>query len=215
MPRLVGMSYVFRIPGGWSPLVVQATHVQWSVLRGTLVAVAVSLALLAGCGGSTGAKDTKRSTHLTVRIELRTTRVVAGKTIKGTLIVANPGKPINLTQVEHPLGQEHPIVHCMPDFAVYLKKGRIQNPPAFTTSCTSGAFVIAHGENRLPFSISTGYSTCFQDEGVVTPSMPHCLANGGMPNLPPGQYKAVISWSEIVPLPTPRPVDVTLVGASS
>jgi len=178
--------------------------------------VVLSMAVLAACGGTTGAKDAKRSTHLTVRIELRAARVVAGKTIKGTLIVTNPGKPINLTQLEHPLGHLHPIVHCMPDFAGYLKKGSIENSPAFATDCAMGApFVITHGENRLPFTITTSYSTCFQDEGVVTPSMPHCLANGGMPNLPPGKYKAVISWSEVVPVPTPRPVDVTLVGAKS
>lgn len=164
---------------------------------------------LPACGGTTG------PTHLMVRIELRTTRVVAGKAIKGTLVVTNPGGPINLTQVEHPPGHVHTSVHCEPGFQVYLSNGSIKDSAGFTASCSSQPFIIASGTNRLPFSVFTRYTSCAPPNGtVVLPNTPPCLGNEGMPNLPPGMYKAVIEWSEVVPLPTPRPVDVTLVGAS-
>jgi len=142
---------------------------------------------------------------MTVQITLSATRTVAGSPIKGDLVIANPGPAVNLTHLE-PSG-------CMPGFAVYLTNGTISNAPAFTADCTSGAFVIAHGTTTLPFSLSTTYGACTSESAETTPSFPLCSPSG-MPPFPPGTYQATIGWSEVVPLPRPRPVAVTLVAPS-
>jgi hypothetical protein len=141
---------------------------------------------------------------MTVRISLSLPQAVAGTTIKGYLVITNPGPAVNLTDLE-PSG-------CKPGFTIYLTNGTISNEAPSTADCVGAAFVIAQGTTTLPFSLSTSYTGCTSESAETTPNIPLCLPSG-MPPLPPGTYQAVIGWSEVVPLPQPLPVTVTLVGS--
>jgi len=142
---------------------------------------------------------------MTVQIRLSATQAVAGPPINGNLVITNPGPAVNLTELE-PSG-------CMPGFTVYLTNGTIRNEPPSTADCVGAAFVIAQGTTTLPFSIFTTYVGCTSESAVTTPNDPLCLPSG-MPPLPPGTYQATIGWSDVVPLPQPRPVTVTLMASS-
>jgi hypothetical protein len=142
---------------------------------------------------------------MTIQIELSATRAVAGPPINGNLVITNPGPAVNLTDLE-PSG-------CKPGFSVYLTNGTIKNEAPSTTDCVGAAFIIAQGTTTLPFTIFTTYVSCSTSQSAVTtPNDPLCLSSG-MPPLPPGTYQATIGWDEVVPLPQPRPVTVTLVGS--
>jgi hypothetical protein len=133
--------------------------------------------------------------NLTDRIVLKSSRVISGHNIDGTLLVINHGTtPINLTK------------SCKPGYVVALTSSRYSPQVAFTTSCSSLGFVIAPGTNRLPFRAITTYLDCQQVETQTTE--PKCTHNGPPP-LPAGTYEAVLYGSGLA-LPKPRPVSVTL-----
>jgi hypothetical protein len=79
-----------------------------------------------------------RHHRLGVRIELRTTAATDGRPIKGTLLVENPGAPLDLTQLAPP-------PHCRPVFEISLASATIDNQSGFSLVCTTRAFPIAHG----------------------------------------------------------------------
>jgi hypothetical protein len=176
------------------------------VLRLGLLAILVSLVL-----GSCGSPTVKGP--LRTQLLLRTRRAVPGQLIKGTFVVINPGSPFNLTQLAHPAGELSPD-HCRPAFQVYLASGPVNNESGFTMNCVNGSFVIAHGTTQLPFTARTDYSRC-TTTGIPTPDFPVCPASRmsplpEFPPLPPGSYEAMLVWSDVVPLPPPKPVSVVL-----
>jgi len=145
-----------------------------------------------------------------LRVVLDTDEGRAGPLIKGVLVVTNPYSAINLTQVE----EASSPARCQPAFQIYLHKGGIGNPVAFTMACTNRPFLLAHGTTRLRFQVFTTYTQCSPPDGQsVVPVVP-CLASGGLPPLPAGSYRTAIKWSEPVPLPTPVPVTVVLRSSS-
>jgi hypothetical protein len=175
-----------------------------------IVSVAAILATvlwaLPGCSATPTSTPTSVAPHrLSVRIDLHTTRVATGHPITGSLVVDNPGAAINLTRAEESASPD-----CEPAFAVYLSNSRVRNEPGFSSVCTTQPFVVAHGRNRFSFKVFTSYAGCSPPAGTSEISVPACLPSGGVPDLPPGTYRALIAWSERVPLPTPPSVPVVL-----
>lgn len=157
---------------------------------------------------------------ITVHLELSTTHAVAGQPIKGTLVVTNPGDPVNLTQVVpmpvyHTTHPSFPRPrYCRPEFGVVLVSATYRQQFNIHFECSPKLLVIVHGTTRLSFTVDTTYTECAETGGTVTPTSPPCGLFGAPP-LPTGVYKAVIVWSERVPLPKAPPVVVTLTGSSS
>jgi len=170
-----------------------------------LISLALVGAILAGCTAAqpsaTHSGNPKlgllpSNPQIETRIELASTRVAAGSTIHGTLVITSHAlSPINLTKI------------CRPQYGVGLTNAKIQpQGVAFFDSCVEAPFVIPPGITRLAITVPTTYQECAQTN--QTPSLPRC-AKKGMPPLPTGRYKAVLVGDGL-PLPEPTPVTVTL-----
>ena len=163
--------------------------------------------MLAGCGA--GEK-------ITDQLVLSITKVAAGRPIHGTLVVDNPGGPIDLTKLASI--ELHPgkpgsarLTGCRPEVAVGLSNRQVSQRPAFDLSCSPQPFLIAHGTTRIEVTALTTYLGCLQPGGSSSqPGTPACLNGNQVPPLPAGRYQASVVWSETVPLPRPRSVTVTL-----
>lgn len=156
-------------------------------------AVGVLLIAFASCGGSgTG--------RITDHLELSKTRVVAGQSLKATLVVNNPGSAINLTRV------------CRPAFLVDLVGSSARQDFGFTSDCMSGPFMVRRGTSRFSIPMVTTYSGCISPGGQSIIPLPNC-STSGPPSLPPGKYTTQVEWSETVPLPKPRPLTVLITAA--
>jgi hypothetical protein len=161
-----------------------------------------------------GSSNKAISDHL----ELRATHVVAGQSIKGTLVVENRGNAINLTKVatvtirRRDRKTSTQLAGCRPDVGLGLSNSHYRQEISFLVQCSPKPFIIRHGATRIPVTIYTTYTGCAQPGGTVTPTNPACLANGPPP-MPVGRYKTQVVWSETVPLPTPKAVTVTVVAA--
>jgi hypothetical protein len=170
---------------------------------------------LAGCGGPPVAAPapklpsppTLAKNRLGVQIDLSATQVMAGHPLQAVVLVYNPDAPINLNQSVGAGG-------CSPAFEVILTNGTVRNTVAFTTACGTRPFIIQHGSNRFPQTVSTVFNMCITNvpnNGPPTPNQPLCLPSGKQPPLPKGSYRAVMRWSLAVPpLPPPAPVTVHL-----
>ena len=158
--------------------------------------------LLTACGG-------RNPNHEAVAIQLTTTTIVAGQTVKGWLVVTNPGRSVDLTQAAsiHVRSAGERVIHCRPEFAVYLSNAEVRQIIGFRDSCVRAPFVIQSGTTRLPFTMLTTYGGCVPSGGK--PPFPNCTPFGP-PALPPGSYEAKVEWSEHVPLPIASPLTVTL-----
>ncbi len=139
--------------------------------------------------------------HLTTRIELQRTRVTAGTTISGTLIVTNTASaPIDLTTADS---------GCAPGFQIILGNSQVQQSPGFAAVCSTSPFLIPPGTTRLPVTVPTTYFGCISPGGSSTTAEPVCVHNQPPP-LPRGHYKAVLAGSGQLALPEAPPVIVTL-----
>lgn len=143
--------------------------------------------------------------QMTVQIRLSATHAVAGPPINGHLVITNLGPAVDLTDLV-PSG-------CKPGFTVYLTNGTISDEARSTADCVGAAFIIAQGTTMIPFTILTTYVACTSESAETAPNLPLC-SSSGMPPLPPGVYQATIGWNDVVPLPKPRPVAVTLIASS-
>ena len=134
--------------------------------------------------------------HLSDRILIATNRSKPGLSIDGTLVVVNDGAaPINLTK------------SCRPDFVVALTNSHYTPQVAFAAVCRSTPLMIAPGSNRLPVRVMTTYLGCGSSGSHS--AEPACLADGGPPPLPMGEYDAVLIGSGLA-LPEPEPVAIRL-----
>jgi hypothetical protein len=139
--------------------------------------------------------------QLQTRIELNSTRVKAGTSIQGTLVVTNhSSSAINLTK------------RCEPQYGVTLTNSQFLPEYGFADVCLGAPFVIHTGVNRLPIEVGTTYMGCTMTPSTASVSSPKCTATGPPP-LPDGRYEAILVGNGL-PLPAPVPVTVTLVGGS-
>jgi hypothetical protein len=138
---------------------------------------------------------------LTARIELDSDTVEAGGTLKGWLVIDNP---TNETMQLREGG-------CTPKWQVALARPGQTPDAAFTMECGAAPMTIPPGALRQPITIRAAYNGCTNAE-PTDEAFPHCLADGGMPPLPIGDYEAVLATRGEVPqleLPDPVPVTVT------
>jgi hypothetical protein len=146
------------------------------------------------CGGLIAAPA-----GLTDSIHLDKTKVVAGSTVKGTLIVTNAsGHTVNLL-----------YRGCRPNYGIALTNGTIIARPAAAASCSRSPLVLKPGVTKLPTYMITTYQSC--TSGPPSPKVPQCAANGNIPPLPAGRYLAVLDGLDLA-LPPAQPVPVTLVN---
>jgi hypothetical protein len=172
---------------------------RWSTLKQSSVLILLGAVLVACGAASVGTRPVSMTGGaVSERLELSTTRVVAGHPISGNVVVVNPGSPIDLSK------------GCRPGYLVTVKNSHYAPMVVWPTDCVSGPFVIPNGITRLPVVVSTSYWGC-SPSGNTTPSFPRCLAGNRMPPLPPGQYEAQVLWEGSVPLPQAPPVTLTLV----
>jgi hypothetical protein len=153
------------------------------------------------------------SSALSDYLQLDQTRAIAGRTVKGNLVVDNPGKPINLTPGTRQVNGQT-LSGCEPELAAYVSNSRVTQEIGFATPCSTMPFLIAHGATRLPITLLTDYGSCSPVGQVPTPNNPTCLKSG-LPPLPPGRYYAKIEWSQKVVIPNPRPVAFTITATAA
>ncbi len=136
---------------------------------------------------------------LTGRLVLSHTRVTAGTPITGVLVVTYRGDtPVNINHA------------CRPQYAVALTRHGFPPDVAFPAACGLRPFIIKPGQNRLPVTVLTTYSTCTQGASQAGGAVPACRHDRQvMPPLPPGRYRAVLV-STGFPFPAPAPLWVTL-----
>jgi hypothetical protein len=143
--------------------------------------------------------------RITDRLELAKTRVVAGSSIKGQLVIENPGSAINLSD------------GCRPSVRVVLGNASYQQQVAFPLSCDGRPFFIAHGTTRIPVTVFTTYFSCADpatEEQVLPPALPPATLPAWVGNVPPGlaagKYHTSVVWDGAVPIPLPKSVTVTV-----
>jgi heat shock protein HslJ len=131
---------------------------------------------------------------VTARIELPSTTMTAGSKMSGKVVVENN------------TGHVIPASGCGSLFAVLLGNAAIHPDPAWTMCLQP--LPIPVGESSYPVMIWAAY------QGCSTPAqgdLPACLAAGGPPPLPPGDYQARFFQSS--PVVTPAlPIDVKVVS---
>ena len=190
--------------------------------------VMVALIVLAGCSGAapqvrraspTTTIPAVRRGQITDLLVVSTAQVVTGRNLVATLVIDNSGDAIDLTKLATARVNEAPgklipeHTGCKPNFVVNLIGEGAKQQISVTADCEGAPFVIRHGTTRLPFQMTTLYSACLQGGGQTTPALPDCQ-NGSVPPLPVGTYETQVAWSETVPVPSPKPLKVSIVTAS-
>jgi len=169
--------------------------------------------------GLAGAPAPAATARMTTRLVLNRTTATAGQPIHGTLVIENTGEPINLTKVGYlEVHGKREILGCMPGVLVALGNRHYRQNPAFAAQCEPAAFIVRHGTTKVPITISTFDSDCLQQPGGsaapgIKPPPPCRTGPSGtqtIPPLPPGRYSTWVVWSEMVPVPQPKAVMVTI-----
>ena len=168
-----------------------------------LASATILLSMLAAC--TSGPLQTSppvshgTTSKLSDHLHLDQTRVVAGKSVNGDLIVYNPGSTINLSK------------GCTPQLFVELNRGSFHQAIPVATACEAGPpLTVHHGTTMFPVSVGTTYNICSQSPPYSV-TLPRCLGSDPPP-LPVGTYMAKAFWAGTVPLPAPKEVALTLVG---
>ncbi len=169
-------------------------------MLGVLVLCALGLGIGVGVSGTTAKKPAfvggMRS--LSDHLVLDKTRVIAGQTVDGQVVIYNPGKTFVVDV-------------CSPPAQVLLHRGNLHQEPVNNLMFCNDHLHILHGTTRLAITVNTTADACTQS-GSNQPPFPMCLADGELPPLPPGEYLAKVEWGDPMPLPTPDEVALNLVA---
>jgi hypothetical protein len=142
---------------------------------------------------------------LTMQVVLDRTRVVAGTTISGEVVLTNttPG-PVSLTDC--------PDVGLV---QVGLMNSHIPFDPAISAIYCSQTIQLPPGPSDFPIQVLTTYQACVETGGEAVPSPPSCTRSGPPP-LPSGNYWTTIVITSGLPSATPTgtPIAVTLLPAT-
>ena len=150
---------------------------------------------------------------LSTRLVIPQHHAKAGTPLAGKLIITNKSnETVDLTASTPN--------HCLPSFAVVLTNQQIPPFAAFTTSCDARSFTVRPGRNQFPFQLRTTYEACSNDTNAPTtptpkvpsgiePDVPRCIGLN-TPNLPAGNYHAVVVGDGTLALPYPHPVNITM-----
>jgi hypothetical protein len=177
---------------------VVATHAKVGLVLATIL-----LSALAACASrppQTSPPVARGATSkITDHLHLDQTRVVAGKSVNGDLIVYNPGSTIKLSK------------GCTPQLFVELNRGSFHQAVPVATACEAGPpLTVRQGTTMFTVSVDTTYNICSQSPPYSV-TLPRCLGSDPPP-LPVGTYMAKAFWAGTVPLPAPKEVALTLVG---
>ena len=130
---------------------------------------------------------------LTARIELTAHTLAAGSTMPATVIVENSGA-------------EFQVSTCGDYFAVVLANKSVPQSGPPRPQCLE-AMTIPNGTSSYPITISASHTLCDEISGKGYP----CLPDGGMPPLPPGEYRTILVEASSPPVPiSVDPVVVTV-----
>lgn len=171
-------------------------------MLGLLVLCGLGLGIGVGVSGSTAKKPVSVAAtgRLSDHLVLDKTRVVAGQTVDGNVVIYNPGKAF-VVEV------------CSPPVQVLLNRGNFHQEPVNDLMFCDDRLRVLHGTTRLPFTVTTTVDSCIQS-GPSQPPIPMCLTDGEPPPLPTGTYLAKVEWGKPMPLPTPGEVALTLVATT-
>ena len=153
-----------------------------SIWRGIFI-VPLVLFLAAGLFSVAGASLGHRS-PFAARIVLSRTEIAAGLTIHGVVLITNS----STTSVV--------IKECGPRGWITVGIGSQQVPFVHVvgTGACFGTFNLRPGVSRFPISVTTTYQVCSQSN--PSPGTPKCTGSNfhvGMPELPRGNYRTVLS----------------------
>ena len=130
---------------------------------------------------------------LSARLELASSSMRAGSSLKGRVIVQNN------------TGQDLHVTGCGSVFVVALSSDEIQ-PEVLWPTCAQ-PITIPVGESTYPATVQASYSSC-TNTSQPGPN-PRCI-NGTPPPLPPVDYRATLFQNpQVVPPPPPTTVRVT------
>jgi hypothetical protein len=183
----------------------------------TLLALSLPIASVLAqpsAGASPSAKGQVAKAPITIRIELRHTRVVAGPPIEGTAVLTNSTSK-NIT-----------VQTCATNgwLSVGLSNKTIpSNGPGFFEVACPPSVVLKPGANRYPVTVPTTYGSCSQPGLQTTTTFtPLCGSRGktmtgpASPPLPAGKYTTKIVTQGLSGLTAiSRPVEVTLIRSTS
>ena len=163
---------------------------------------AVLALVLAACGGdapesqSRGRPARPTSAPVSARVVLSARTVAAGGSLTGRVIVTNrTGEPVE-------------GVGCRNIFQVALRSNEVK--PEVAWLLCAETLSIPPGRSTYPVTVAASHLTC---SSTPSSEIPQCLPGGGLPPLPPGDYRAVLFQNpELVP--TPDPVEVRVTRAS-
>lgn len=130
------------------------------------------------------------------RVELPSTTITAGSSIRATVVVANnSGRVLNATR-------------CGGYFQLVLGNDHVHQAVLWRLCAEN--FAIPMGASTYPVLLSTEYPGCSRD--TPTTDTPACLPGGNPPPLPPGEYRATLYQSGNA-VPIPPPITVRVVAA--
>jgi hypothetical protein len=158
--------------------------------------LAIVLALAAtGCAGPT--VSARWHEPVSARVELPTTTMAAGSSISGRVVIEN-----RIGYALHGDG-------CLTPFQVVMSTDGIEYDAGWPLCLQR--LTIPSGESSWPVTVVATYSGCIGDPGYRgNDLMPRCLANGTVPPLPPGTYRAkLVQNPDLVPTPPPVLIRVT------
>lgn len=169
---------------------------------GSALALGATISLAGGMQTAEAAAN--HAPPVTVRVILSHTKVTAGTSIKGTVLLTNGSSRRILVDT------------CAGDgwLEVGLKSPTYSPTfPRATVACAPSLY-LKPGVNRYPATVLTTYESCLQQpEGRSLVSIPPCLDGKGLPPLPAGRYVTTVSIVGLDHLTKPlAPLHVTLLN---
>lgn len=141
---------------------------------------------------------------LTARLELESTTVKAGGSVKGSLVVDNGS--------DRPVKVVNESGSCGPKLGLGFEGSNgVRVFPGHNDRCDP-PLVFPPGTTRLPLATRATHASCAS--GSDLPGMPACRTGGGgsLPYLPGGQYKVVVHIDDSTALGPIAPVSITVIG---
>lgn len=142
----------------------------------------IGLVLLVAWTGVAGASGSS-PTPIRVRVSLQKSRVVAGQSIKATVVLTNAtSRPVT-------------VESCAQNgwLQVGLKGHGYTYQATRTLIACPPSIRLATGANHFGVTVLTNYEGCLQPGGESRRSLPSCTSTGPPPPLPPGRYSTIVS----------------------